>query len=131
MSFEGPKSEKEKAVAPSETHESLERIPTREAVMTTIVDSLEGIPLTVLREESDKKGLVIFEMQREDEAPGETSTYEYMRKGKHSVIGTDGMAREVFHATNNIEVTHFQDGVPVGGTTHAIYEEETGTWKIV
>lgn len=116
----------------AETQEgATERIPTKDEAVSFLTNSLEGVPLTLQREISDEKGLLLLEMKREGDTPGETIEYNYIRKGKHKIISEDGIGREVGARANNIEVTYYQDGMPVHGTTFALYDESSGTWNLL
>jgi hypothetical protein len=111
MSIEGP--------GPSRQEKSIESIPTKEEILLEIAKHCENP--TVKRELSDEKGVYLLEAEIAGSQPGETTEYIYQRKGE---FPNGSKALETI-----INVTYFQDGVPIGGNSIAEYNPETKTWK--
>lgn len=76
---------------------------------------------TLGRELSDEKGVYLREVELKGEKEGETTEYQYMRKGTH---GNQNASAETM-----ISVIYYEDGVPVGGDRVAVLDEMTGEWK--
>jgi hypothetical protein len=115
---------------PAKPETAAESVPTKEAILSIIQNAFEGVEPSVHREVSDEKGLVLLESRRET-APGEVTEYRYVRKGMHTVLGADGLGRHVGSINNDIRVAYYENDIPVGGTTYAVYDEQDGTWKIL
>lgn len=95
-----------------------ERIPTKDEVMEVISRFAENtVPV---RELSDEQGLYLLEVKIEGQNPGETTQYEYMRKGQFA-DGNQSLGTV-------IHVVFYEDGVPCGGNDVANYNPETGEW---
>ncbi len=112
------------AVSSIETAENLEtkEFPSPGAISETFKKLLEGIEGKIVRKFEDEKGIIACDI--EFVLPdGETALLEYMRKGRHDVMGGSSSQR------TNIYVTYFDEGVPVGGTNVAEYRN--GQWDIV
>ena len=112
---------------PKKPEAHMEKIPSKEAVLSVIAQAFEGKEPKVHRELFDGKGLVLLEARKET-APGEVTEYRYMRRGTH---GMGGAEKQNASASNDIQIAYYQDDIPVGGTTYAIYNEETGTWRVL
>lgn len=104
----------------SNTQESKEseRSLTREEVLKVIGGRIEGY--TIERELSDAGGLYLLEARVAGEKSGEITEYRYHRKRE---------SEENSSSSTVIYVNYYEDGIPVGGTTFADYNEKTGTWK--
>jgi len=98
-----------------------EHIPTKEEILNVIGRHAESY--IVGRELSDEKGLYLFEVKIEGGKAGETTEYQYMRKG------TFPNHNESLETT--IHVIYFENGIPAGGHDIANYNSETGEWKDV
>ena len=98
-----------------------ERIPTEQEVMEIVSGFIEGC--TVERTLSDEQGLYLLEAKVPGGVPGETTMYEYMRKGR---FPNQNQASETA-----LHVTYYQDGDACGGEKVAVYSEETGEWTRV
>jgi hypothetical protein len=97
---------------------SPERIPTKDEVMEVISRFAENS--IVVRELSDEQGLYLLEVKVEGKEPGETTQYEYIRKGRYP----DGN----MSAATVIHIVYYQNGMPIGGHNVADYNHETGEW---
>jgi len=98
-----------------------QEFPSETAIAETLRRLLEGREGKVIKRFEDEQGIIAcdIEFTLED---GETATLEYMRKGRHEVMGGSSSAR------TNIYVTFFDNGFPVGGTNVAEYVD--GEWKV-
>jgi hypothetical protein len=100
-----------------------ETIPTKEEVMEIILRNAEHPEkIKTLRELHDDIGLTLLDLRVEGEKSGETTEYLYTKKG---LLPNGIMTHET-----SIEVSYYQDGKIVGGDRVAIYDEETGEWKM-
>jgi hypothetical protein len=95
-----------------------EMIPTRDEVMEVVSRFAEGFVL--VRELSDEQGLYLLEAKIEGEKPGETTQFEYMRKGQFP--NGNQSSETVIH------VVFYQDGIPCGGHDVANRDSVTGEW---
>jgi hypothetical protein len=59
-----------------------EKILSKEDVLTALEKYVGESP--VVRELSDEKGLYLLEKHKTGENPGETTEYQYLRKGNHT-----------------------------------------------
>lgn len=97
-----------------------ERIPTKAEIMEVISHFAENT--TPVRELSDEQGLYLLEMKIEGENPGETTQYEYRRKGAFP----DGNRS----SATVIHIVYYEGEMPVpGGHDVANFDSETGEWK--
>lgn len=103
--------------APQE--KSIEHIPTKEEVLLEIAKHCENP--TVKRELSDEKGVYLLEVEIPGAKPGETTEYIYQRKGEFP-NGSKAMA-------DVLNVTYFEDGMPVGGESVSTYNPDTKKWE--
>lgn len=95
-----------------------ERIPTKDEVLEMIARIAENaVPV---RELSDEQGLYLLETKIEGDTPGETTQYEYRRKGQ---FPNGNQSLETV-----IHVVFYQDEVPCGGHDLVNYNSETGEW---
>ncbi len=120
---EPQKPEQAKSEAESEKPlklESKEKIPTA-AEVGHAFDKLIGKKFETKRILEDEQGIYLWEVEVPGEKDGEVTEYGYMRKGRHAV---GGQASETA-----IHVTYYEDGVPVGGTSAAVYIE--GKWDFI
>ncbi|MFN3188410.1 MAG: hypothetical protein ACK42D_02610 [Candidatus Paceibacteria bacterium] len=107
-----------------ETAENIEEneFPSSAAIAETVKALLEGREGRIVKKFEDEKGVIACDIEFVL-ADGETATLEYMRKGRHEVMNESNSLR------TNIYVTHFDEGMPVGGTNVAEYNN--GQWEIV
>lgn len=106
------------------------RKETREdiAIVARIRSYIEkhGEDYTVRRELKAAGETYLLELEIEGEKPGETIEYSYQRKG--SFPKADGS----YHAAlaTRIDVTVFEDGMPVAGKSVALFNEEKQEWQL-
>ncbi|OHA17826.1 MAG: hypothetical protein A2836_03160 [Candidatus Taylorbacteria bacterium RIFCSPHIGHO2_01_FULL_45_63] len=93
----------------------------KEEVMEAISRFAENA--TLVRELSDEQGLYLLEAKVEGENSGETTQYEYMRKGR---FPNHNEASETA-----IYKVYYENEIPVGGDKVAVYKSETGEWEDV
>jgi hypothetical protein len=98
-----------------------ERILNKEEVLEAISRFVENA--TLVRELSDEHGLYLLEVKIPGENPGETTQYEYMRKGR---FPNHNEASETA-----IHVVYYDGDMPVGGDKVAVYKPETNKWEDV
>lgn len=110
--------EKIPAAPHNKIESSHERILSREKILEALEQFAEGaIPV---RELSDEKGIYLLEVQQPGEKPGEITEHCYIRKG--------GPQNGTRSEETKINVAYYQDGMPVGGSSVAALNEETGEW---
>ena len=90
----------------------------REDILEAIEQYLKGY--TIERELSGEKGIYLLEARVAGEKPGEVIEYRYQRKGS---FGRNQSLQTV------VQVTYYEDDIPVGGTTVVNYDENTGKWE--
>ena len=73
----------------------------------------------MVRELSDEQGLYLLEAVVEGKEPGETISYEYMRKGRFP--NNNQASRTAIHRV------YYQNGVPISGEDVAILDS-SGQW---
>jgi hypothetical protein len=95
-----------------------EKIPTRDEVLEVISSIAESAE--IVRELSDEQGLYLLEAKIECDTPGETTQYEYIRKGRYP----DGNQS----AATVIHIVYYENEMPVGGHNVADYNYNTGKW---
>lgn len=95
-----------------------ERILSKEEVMEVISRYAENAEM--VRELSDEQGLYLLEVKVPGEKEGETTQYEYMRKGR---FPNHNEASETA-----LHKVYYDGEMPVGGDKVAIYNPETGEW---
>ena len=98
-----------------------ERILTKAEVETAISYFAENF--SFVRELSDELGLYLLEVKIEGEKPGETTQYEYMRKGR--------FPNQNQSSETAIHVVYYEGEMPVGGDKVAVYKAETNEWEDV
>lgn len=96
-----------------------ENMPTREEVLAVFARVIKGEYKEVQACE-DEKGLYLLEVEVPGELENETTEYAYRRQGNYKEFSTRSTV---------IQVVHYKDGIPVGGTTVADYDD--GEWKII
>lgn len=111
----------ERAPTPNQVaHERApERILTSEQVIEALSQYAEGF--TLGRELSDEKGVYLREVEVAGDKEGETTEYQYMRKGNH---GRNQSSLETL-----IWAYYYQDGIPIHGEKIAVLNEVTGEWQ--
>ena len=97
----------------------MERILSKEDVMEAISRYAENA--TLVRELSDEQGLYLLDVKIEGEKPGETTQYEYMRKGRF--LNQNQASETAIHKV------YYEDEMPVGGEKVAVYKSESGEWE--
>ncbi|MEY2664749.1 MAG: hypothetical protein RIT04_557 [Candidatus Parcubacteria bacterium] len=95
-----------------------ERILSKEEVLEAIRYYAENAEAA--RELSDEQGLYLFEAKIAGEKPGETTQFEYMRKGVFS--NQNETSETVIHKV------YYENEIPVGGEQVAFYRYETEEW---
>jgi hypothetical protein len=96
-----------------------ETIPTQNDVFNKISDFVPVAKTT--REVKDGIGLAILEMRDTGESEGTFSEFIYTRKGVSHAHSPE--------TETSIRVAYYENGIPVGGTTLALWNEETGEWE--
>lgn len=95
-----------------------EHIPSAEEVQAKLTEIIGKEP-AITRTVSDEQGLYLLEAEIPGELPGESTKYEYIRKGR-------GNHTEAGGTETRIHVTYYQDGDVVGGTSLAVLRD--GKW---
>lgn len=96
-----------------------EKIPTKDEVLEVV--SWFAEKTIFVRELSDEKGLYLLEVQTEIDEAGENTMYQYVRK-----VSSAEPLREI---VTSICAVYYQDGMPTGGDTVAIYNSQRKTWE--
>ena len=97
---------------------SPEHVPTPEEVRS-IFKKLTEKEYTEVRRVEDGKGLYLFDITVSGELEGEVTEYSYRR-------GQTGADK---HLVDAIQVTYYENGIPISGTTVA--EIVNGKWVIL
>lgn len=97
--------------------DAVERVPSREEI-DSILRELGLGKYTEVRSREDEKGFYLLEVTVLGEKPGEVTEYAFRRKGNYSEFKTAG---------TDIQVTYYEDEIPVGGTTVASWVD--GSWQ--
>ncbi len=97
-----------------------EHIPSAEEVHSVFRELIgQGREYKETKKREDEKGLYLLDVEVPGEGAGETIGYDYLRKGRYP---------ERESSTTEIHVTYYENGVPVGGTSAAVFKD--GKWKI-
>ena len=105
---------------PKQESKESKSVLSREEVLEAIGQHVEGYAIE--RELSDVEGIYLLEARVSGEKPGEVTEYRYQRKGE---FGRNQSLQTAIH------VAHYEDDIPVGGTTISNYNEESGAWEPV
>ena len=100
-----------------------EHIPNAQEIYS-VLREIKVKGFTETRRLEDEKGIYILEVVSPGKLKGETTGYEYMRKGRYPQLG-----EQVGASATAISVVYYENGDPVGGTTVAEYID--GNWKII
>jgi hypothetical protein len=87
--------------------ENSENILTREDILREMSRFIEGVDVS--RELSDNQGIYLLEIVTPGERPGETTEYQYFRKGK--------FPNHIQSSETCIYKVYFEDGIPVSSET--------------
>lgn len=96
-----------------------EHIPTLEEIHA-IFRELIKVGYKEVRHIGDAQGPCILEVAIPGEKEGETTQYEYMRKGEY---------KEGASLSTEIHIVYYENGIPVGGTSAARFVD--GKWIIL
>jgi hypothetical protein len=109
----------------TEKKENREDFPSKENIINFLSSSLEnGSSLMVSRENYDDKGLVLLDLQSEENEEGEVYSYEYLRKGRHDNISSGAIETK-------ISLVIYKNGIPIGGDDFAIFDEVSGKFNLI
>ena len=98
-----------------------ERIPSKEEVLEIIARYAEkGV---FVRELADEKGIYLLEVRVDGEKEGDTTEYQYMRKG--TFPNNNASLVTVIHRLD------CEDGIPFSGVNIEELDEATGEWRKV
>ena len=106
----------------NESLKSPERIFLKDEVFAQIARFAESPePLSVVREFSDENGLYYLEAKTEAQHDGESTVYEFQRKGRFP----GGL-----ESSNTNIIAAFYDGdMPVSGRTIADFDDSANEWR--
>ncbi len=105
-----------------ENFNSLERVAEKVSTIEevrAVLQELTGGEVKATKQREDEQGLYWFEAEAPGEEAGEVNEYLYVRQGTYP---------EGESAVSDIQVTYYQDGMPVSGATVARYRD--GNWII-
>jgi hypothetical protein len=95
-----------------------EQILSKEEVLEAISRYAENAE--IVRELSDENGLYLLEAKILGEKPGEITQFEYMRKGTFPNHNES--------VETAIHKVFYENEIPVGGESVAVFKPETGEW---